>query len=55
MSHVVMLGFFYLGDVRFGCICWILCCAVVVIVSTISSLPKCDGVMEFEYLVVYGF
>ena len=35
--------FVFLGVVKFGCIGEILCC-VVVVVWTISSFMKCDGV-----------
>ena len=38
------VGCLGLGMVGLGCIGEILCCAVVVIVSTISSFTKCDGV-----------
>ena len=39
-GNVAFLG---LGFVRFGCIGETLCCVVVTIVSTISSITKCDG------------
>ena len=38
------VGFLGLGVVRFGCICELLCCVVVTIVSTFFSITKCEGV-----------
>ena len=38
------VGFLGLGVVRFGCIGEIICCVVVVTVSTTSSFEECDGV-----------
>ena len=36
--------FVFLGVVRLGCIGEILCCVVVAVVWTISSIMNCDGV-----------
>ena len=36
--------FVFLGVVRLGCIGEIICCIVVVVVWTIFSFMKCDGV-----------
>ena len=44
MLLVVTLDFLGFGVVRFGCIGEMFCCVVITIVSTNSSLKKCDGV-----------